>query len=344
MPVACSCDACGARFKAPDHLSGRRVKCPRCQAPFLVPLSASASWPPTDSPQSAGSQSAGSQSAGSQSAEPAKKLKTAKPVLKTRGEPAAAIPLAKKQLAPGASPTPSAGGSQAAFDAQGVSPVARHRPAGRKKKSSQQQLIVVGSLAVGAVVMIGLVGYLLTRPAGEASDSVAGDSSRTRNRAAGFHRTGHKNDSAPVSASVPAIDFQFNAENRGTLVLNWPEADRSDSIINVDGARREVASAGPLEIPLAIGQHRVVLQRRGYRPIEFKVAVEKGQEVRHDVSWQKDELAISAPKSAPGFDAWLQDFQAARARAGLVNFSSHCGLKCCAFKGGFVFGVGRVAT
>jgi len=32
------------------------------------------------------------------------------------------------------------------------------------------------------------------------------------------------------------------------------------------------------------------------------------------------------------------------AGTGLVNFSSHCGLKCCAFKGGFVFGVGRVAT
>jgi hypothetical protein len=37
MPVPISCPACGARLKAPDNAAGRTFRCPRCQAPVVVP-------------------------------------------------------------------------------------------------------------------------------------------------------------------------------------------------------------------------------------------------------------------------------------------------------------------
>lgn len=36
MPLDVKCDGCGRRFRAPDKLAGKRVKCPQCQAVILV--------------------------------------------------------------------------------------------------------------------------------------------------------------------------------------------------------------------------------------------------------------------------------------------------------------------
>ena len=37
MPFAFSCPSCGAGHSAPDHLIGRRVRCPQCQQAITVP-------------------------------------------------------------------------------------------------------------------------------------------------------------------------------------------------------------------------------------------------------------------------------------------------------------------
>jgi hypothetical protein len=38
MPIDVSCDACGARFKAPDAAAGKRGKCKKCGAAITVPV------------------------------------------------------------------------------------------------------------------------------------------------------------------------------------------------------------------------------------------------------------------------------------------------------------------
>ena len=38
MPVSIACPACGARLKLPDGTPTRRFRCPKCQAPFLLPV------------------------------------------------------------------------------------------------------------------------------------------------------------------------------------------------------------------------------------------------------------------------------------------------------------------
>jgi hypothetical protein len=38
MPIDVTCDACGARFKAPDAAAGKRGKCKKCGAVITVPV------------------------------------------------------------------------------------------------------------------------------------------------------------------------------------------------------------------------------------------------------------------------------------------------------------------
>lgn len=37
MSISISCPGCGARLRAPDAAAGRKFRCPKCQAPFLLP-------------------------------------------------------------------------------------------------------------------------------------------------------------------------------------------------------------------------------------------------------------------------------------------------------------------
>ncbi|MBV9126061.1 MAG: hypothetical protein JO112_22130, partial [Planctomycetes bacterium] len=38
MPILTTCPGCGTQLKAPDHLAGKKVKCPRCSSLATVPL------------------------------------------------------------------------------------------------------------------------------------------------------------------------------------------------------------------------------------------------------------------------------------------------------------------
>ncbi|MCC6419306.1 MAG: pre-peptidase C-terminal domain-containing protein [Gemmataceae bacterium] len=37
MPIPVSCPSCGSELRAPDTAAGRKVKCPKCTAPFTIP-------------------------------------------------------------------------------------------------------------------------------------------------------------------------------------------------------------------------------------------------------------------------------------------------------------------
>jgi TM2 domain-containing membrane protein YozV/glutaredoxin len=38
MPIPVACPSCAARFKAPDNLAGRTVKCPQCKGSIAIPI------------------------------------------------------------------------------------------------------------------------------------------------------------------------------------------------------------------------------------------------------------------------------------------------------------------
>lgn len=56
MPIAVSCKACGASFRAKDDLAGKTVRCPKCKEPLRIPSAAApakSAAPPGEKPMAA---------------------------------------------------------------------------------------------------------------------------------------------------------------------------------------------------------------------------------------------------------------------------------------------------
>lgn len=53
MPIAIACPSCGAKMKAPDEAAGRKVKCPKCSTPLVVPT-VTLDEPPAPAPRPSG--------------------------------------------------------------------------------------------------------------------------------------------------------------------------------------------------------------------------------------------------------------------------------------------------
>jgi len=294
MPISCGCQSCGAQFKAPSKLAGRTVKCPRCDAPLRVPAAES-------QPGESGLQSPSSSGSSSQ-----------EPVLRTRdsGPAIAAKPHARRPASASRShagtATRSAASPQVKIEAEETSVAATRGKGHRrpKKKSSQQMLIVAGLLGVAAAVMAFVVGYVLLGPENQA-EKVASAKEKTRRTSA-------------TEKEQPSFDFGF--DKLGTLVLDWPESDRANAAVDIDGDRRELNSSGKVTYELPEGEHRVVLRRRGYEQVEYRLYVRKGEEVTRKPDWKEDKLAAKPDDPgtsllAPSFDDWLQDFENAKRRA-----------------------------
>src|SRR5262249_55447018 len=50
MSIRVPCSGCGNNLKAPDHLAGKRVRCPACQTLLRVPAPVARPWAPPPSP------------------------------------------------------------------------------------------------------------------------------------------------------------------------------------------------------------------------------------------------------------------------------------------------------
>jgi hypothetical protein len=53
MPIAVLCPTCSARLNAPDASAGKKVKCPKCRNPMIIPGPAAAPVPPPPPPRPA---------------------------------------------------------------------------------------------------------------------------------------------------------------------------------------------------------------------------------------------------------------------------------------------------
>lgn len=51
MPIVVQCGSCKKQFKAGDHLAGKKVKCPGCQTPLVVPAGQAAPKQQQQAPQ-----------------------------------------------------------------------------------------------------------------------------------------------------------------------------------------------------------------------------------------------------------------------------------------------------
>ena len=113
----------------------------------------------------------------------------------------------------------------------------------------------------------------------------------------------------PVAASPvqsqPAAPAAPPKPTRPTtlLVLTWPESERADAAVFVDGSRREVPKTGPVEYPLEVqpGSYKIYITRKGFQRLEFS-----------RLSHEGDQLPPYPVRWIPNYDNWGQDFDEAK--------------------------------
>lgn len=110
-----------------------------------------------------------------------------------------------------------------------------------------------------------------------------------------FKSSGNANpDASATSPDIPAP-----AEpSPTTLVLDWPEIQRPGSVIQIDGVQDSVPSAGPVQFKLKPGEHKLVILRRGYEPIEKRITLDK-DEYRYVPQWKEPAMARADSPDPP---------------------------------------------
>lgn len=101
MPIVVTCDSCTAKLRAPEAVAGRKLKCPKCGTPILVPAGSAAKAAPASKPAEKGETAV---KPANKIAPAAKATAKAAPVSKTaeKAAPAPSQPAKAKTAAPAA--------------------------------------------------------------------------------------------------------------------------------------------------------------------------------------------------------------------------------------------------
>ncbi len=190
-----------------------------------------------------------------------------------------------------------------------------------RKKSNAAPLVIGGSLAALLLLLGGIVAIV----------ALSG--------------------SAPIAAGGGTAGGASSARGSGVLVLDWPDGDRPQAALSIDGRREMFAQSGELKFTLSAGTHRVFIQRRGYEPFEAEVTLAGGGTQRVSPQWNAvaGVSAVAASPNAPaspagsspavsnvasgsfpigtavpalsihGFDGWLQSLDQAKRQAAAEN-------------------------
>ncbi|MBM4003232.1 MAG: trypsin-like serine protease [Planctomycetes bacterium] len=135
-----------------------------------------------------------------------------------------------------------------------------------------------------------------------------------------------------VLGVVVVAQSWFGWERSPSLVLDWPERDRTgDAAIDLDGRKIAIPSTGEIRVELRPGKHRLVLKRRGYPQIEWSFAAEPGKTIAYKPVWESPRFGPDGTgtvgqtnpaktgddvTSSPlGFPGWLQILDQAKKRA-----------------------------
>jgi tetratricopeptide (TPR) repeat protein len=295
MPAAtiCQCSSCATRFKVDASFAGRQVKCPRCAKAVGVPKAASET--DTQSVSAAGTQGMAVPAA----AKPASRPAIAKPLAgaskSAAVKPPAASPVAGPPVARPAPPRSAppvaapAAPPLAANSANAANPIAAlhsmpaapsvivqtspntayQRPP--KKGLPVALLAAVGGTALLLLIGVAVLGFMF---AGGGDEPVAGKS---------------KKPNTPTTTGGAT-----------QLVLDWPESERRGAAVTIDGETRPVQASGDVKFSLAPGEHKVLIRRRGYEPIETNASLARGETERFKPEFKASSVApIETVASTP---------------------------------------------
>lgn len=181
-------------------------------------------------------------------------------------------------------------------DAAGGGRLRRRRTS---SKATKQAWIVAGGLT--GVVVILLLGVML---------GVA--------LFRGGPRDGHSQrdgESRHTKRTSPSRDPEMSEDSDWPVfVLDWPEDQRAEAAVFIDGVQKPVPASGPVEYKVPPSLHRVLLVRRGFEPLELFRAFKRGEPFRYTPEWTGG-TAAGVGLAGPSFDDWLQDLDAAKKKA-----------------------------
>ena len=129
------------------------------------------------------------------------------------------------------------------------------------------------------------------------TDSRRGDSVGRYHRRPGARMS--RTWAIPVAAAVALVIlaaivtvFFVTREKTGLLILDWPDAERSDAGVDIDGKPMRIPGSGIVQFLLPVGKHWVVMRRPKYDQIEFGLAIRNGEQFRYQPEWK---LLMFAP-------------------------------------------------
>jgi S1-C subfamily serine protease len=274
MEIRCRCSACQAKFKVDVKYAGKKARCPKCQQVVDVPLESMEGSTVTSLPALGVTLPAAPGPGISNSPGVPPKSGVPNPAQSaTFPKPAVSAPAAAALPTSGApagfpnlnlnapKPGPGATGSQSAANQTGAY-------AGRKK-SNPLPLIIGGGIAAALLVGIGIVAVIALSRAGGGG-------------------------AAPGETEVAS-----GSPTDATLVIDLAADERRGAGLSINGRKEPIPASGEIKFTLPPGQHRVLLQRRGFEPVEQSVRLAKGQSERIKPQWKPSAVAAVQPPIGP---------------------------------------------
>ncbi|QGJ70471.1 Hypothetical protein PBC10988_21680 [Planctomycetales bacterium 10988] len=80
----------------------------------------------------------------------------------------------------------------------------------------------------------------------------------------------------------------------GKVVFDWPDDERGDISLMIDGSPHDFPASGPLEVALDPGKHIVSVSRPGSKPYQETITLEENEEVSLPWQWEPESRIVLA--------------------------------------------------
>ena len=287
MTIRCECQSCSTRFKVDAAWAGKKARCPKCRAVFLVP---------TEPPDEGGA-------AVSASPTSVPEHDTASPKLSPTVS-AEFDTTAVRNAQPAAGPefaktTPDANPKATKMAAPLAIPVAA---------PPSPKAIPVADLPQSYVADVPVARPIDAPTATFNNIQVRAEPALSRTRAQ--RGSGRREwlvwagGLGLLTACLGTLSWlglwlATRTEPQAVVVVDLSPAFRHESAVLVDGERQELPVAGPVELRLIPGTHQLTVRRRGFEPVTTTLELTRRQRLQFQPQWKRLRVDAEEAPVAP---------------------------------------------